>query len=1313
MQQYRPRSAPLFTALLFVGTILLPLAIVPTAGAAPLVPALETLVNPSLEGAANEKNGFTLQYDGAETAPIARTGSQSVNLARATATPEPWFALGLVRVYATHPVLLTQVQTLSFYQNVPAEPARAVGLISFFRLDLDGDAIEDVCLLRSEPEIHATSGWSQVLYDATTSFTVTTTAACDWSGTTRTIADLQADPLFAGAQLRSLSVETVVTSTDPWPVASQVYVDDFSVRATSSPLVRIQQNALNACNGASFDNVQLGIDCAVDGATILVGPGTLSGSFRVTKPVTICGTQYMGRDCTRGPFETIIRGTTKYPVWIAADGVRLINLTIENPGFTQTGDVDPSLVVVDGDLVELRSLKLRQPASDLGLNQWRNTHAAISIRPDVDGLAIHDVDIADMPSSLGPNARCGTSFCVTVAISHWGQDGDALHVRGGRIDMGGAHPAYAIGSRNDNLTVDGVTILTAGGSASAVTRSSGIVAYGSNRLGWTLQNNLIDTSADENTRASDGIIGDLRGARIVDNTIRTQLLGVAFAPGLGGANVVERNLFEQNLEGIHNNLPFSRVVWNRFVDSTYGLILDGDGAGFGLSSGIVAQNNTFVRGGLGLRVNNLHPALAVDARFNDWGVYSREAIKTRFSDLSKQATIDTMCFRDSDDAHTPVCPPTADFRWSPGQNTTWGAPVQFINTSLVTRRPIVAHHWFLDVDVESGQRDPVHTYAAPGARQVTLIVTDSEGYTARTTKMVDIINRAPVFAPISNKTVAEGGSLSFIVSASDPDKHPITYGAVNLPAGATFNSTSREFKWKPSYTQEGLYTDIGFTATDGFATATRFVPITVTHVNGPPAVSIAGKTTIEETEELRLTISTVEPDGEAVRLKAFPLQDGMTFVDHLNGTATVTWTPTQYDAGDYTLVVEASDPVQTTQVLLDIIVLNHNHAPVFQYVAPQTITETERLQFLVAATDADGDALGYGIRDAPAGSTFNATSRVFTWIPTLEQAGDYTVNFLVTDGTVTSVLPVVIHVLQKNRPPVLGDLVNQTAKANRTLQATLSATDPENDVLTFSIVAPPEGLVLDGASLTWTPTPDQVGVHVLHVQVADPSGEIAHGNLTVTVAENLAPVVLLDYASHIDVGQQVIFRTTGSHDPDGGPTLLYEWDFNDTDGIGVDRTSGSASWIFPNAGLHNVTLRVTDQDGIVTVVKIPLQVDDIYSLEIRMGYNTDFTRSWYATVGFKEVLRWSPSGLTTAGVPNHELEVWVTYDAGKAVAPEIWRGTVVTKSDGWVTFTWPRDLALLTVPGTHRLHVRGVVPDSYLGDTEVAQASQVFATFIV
>ena len=52
----------------------------------------------------------------------------------------------------------------------------------------------------------------------------------------------------------------------------------------------------------------------------------------------------------------------------------------------------------------------------------------------------------------------------------------------------------------------------------------------------------------------------------------------------------------------------------------------------------------------------------------------------------------------------------------------------------------------------------------------------------------------------------EGLTVTFFVSASDPDNgQTVTHSAVGLPAGATFDSGTRQFSWTPSYSQAGGY----------------------------------------------------------------------------------------------------------------------------------------------------------------------------------------------------------------------------------------------------------------------------------------------------------------------------------------------------------------------------------------------------------------------------------------------------------------------------------------------------------------------------
>ena len=89
-------------------------------------------------------------------------------------------------------------------------------------------------------------------------------------------------------------------------------------------------------------------------------------------------------------------------------------------------------------------------------------------------------------------------------------------------------------------------------------------------------------------------------------------------------------------------------------------------------------------------------------------------------------------------------------------------------------------------------------------------------------------NHAPVLSAIGNKSVGEGATLTFTVSASDADGDALTYSASNLPSGATFTPSTRTFSWKPASGQCGIYTNVHFEVSDGSLTDSEDITITVT-----------------------------------------------------------------------------------------------------------------------------------------------------------------------------------------------------------------------------------------------------------------------------------------------------------------------------------------------------------------------------------------------------------------------------------------------------------------------------------------------------
>ncbi len=106
---------------------------------------------------------------------------------------------------------------------------------------------------------------------------------------------------------------------------------------------------------------------------------------------------------------------------------------------------------------------------------------------------------------------------------------------------------------------------------------------------------------------------------------------------------------------------------------------------------------------------------------------------------------------------------------------------------------------------------------------------------------IALVNHAPTINPVADKTVREGELLTFSISAFDLDPNDIlTYVAVGLPDGASFDSETQVFSWQPDYEQAGDYL-ITFRVTDNGGPPSRSdseeVAISVIDADGPRVIS--------------------------------------------------------------------------------------------------------------------------------------------------------------------------------------------------------------------------------------------------------------------------------------------------------------------------------------------------------------------------------------------------------------------------------------------------------------------------------------------
>jgi len=400
-----------------------------------------------------------------------------------------------------------------------------------------------------------------------------------------------------------------------------------------------------------------------------------------------------------------------------------------------------------------------------------------------------------------------------------------------------------------------------------------------------------------------------------------------------------------------------------------------------------------------------------------------------------------------------------------------------------------------------------------------------------TTEVLDITltptNNPPAFdTDVPNQQVNETGTLTFTVSsATDPDGDILTYSAVSLPTGATFTPATRLFSWTPGYDQAGTHTATFQVTDDGTPpmSDTLSVTITVGDVNQPPVLTVPTAIQhVTETGTLTFTVSATDPDGDALTYEfahspydpfSYSYLPGVTFNP---ATRTFRWVvpdSAPYDpTGEHRVLFRVTDDGTprmsdykwvTIQVYDTIEDITHRRLPIMSTVGPQRANPGELLQFTVSATDPDGGTLTY--YDAPISGKnppenyIFGDDHVFSWTPSA--TGNFWMRFAVRDMSdyagYAHIDPVqedvVITVGDVNRPPFLNPIGRRLAQNGQTVRFVVTATDPDNDTLTYSMSSPgagaglPANATFDEATQTfsWPLVDVGTGTYTIRFTVTD------------------------------------------------------------------------------------------------------------------------------------------------------------------------------------------------------------------------------------
>ncbi len=187
-----------------------------------------------------------------------------------------------------------------------------------------------------------------------------------------------------------------------------------------------------------------------------------------------------------------------------------------------------------------------------------------------------------------------------------------------------------------------------------------------------------------------------------------------------------------------------------------------------------------------------------------------------------------------------------------------------------------------------------------------------------------------------------------------------------------------------------------------------------------------------------------------------------------------------------------------------------NQSPVAN--AGQTVTVTSGTIVSLngsSSFDPDGDSLSYHwAQTAGPGVTISnptAAGPVLT-APTVQGLTILTFQLTVSDGLVDSSASVNITVTKPNQPPVLSSIGDRTVTVGSTLQFTVSASDPDDDPLIYSVAPLPANAAFDAGTrlFAFTPIVSQVGSFSLTVAASDGKGGTASESIRITVTAGLA-----------------------------------------------------------------------------------------------------------------------------------------------------------------------------------------------------------------
>ena len=326
-------------------------------------------------------------------------------------------------------------------------------------------------------------------------------------------------------------------------------------------------------------------------------------------------------------------------------------------------------------------------------------------------------------------------------------------------------------------------------------------------------------------------------------------------------------------------------------------------------------------------------------------------------------------------------------------------------------------------------------------------------------------------------------------TAVDPDGTPqrLIYGA---PAHGAIRDTAAGRQYVPAPDYHGV-DRFAVSATDGFATSTAVVTITIAPVNDPPRATADAFATDEDTPltvaAATLTANDLDVDSATLTVVAVGAAVGG---DAALDAGAIRFAPARDFVGAASFTYTVSDGEATATATVDVAVGGQNDPPVGGADLLDGVEDTPLTipltTLLANDTDAEGQTLAIEALADVVGGTASLDRDQVVFTPDPDRTGDVGFAYMVTDGADSARATVAIRLAAVDDAPIATAADAATAE-DTAATVTLGGVDVDSTDLTVAIATGPSHgtAALAGAVVTYRPAANFHGVDQLTFTVRD------------------------------------------------------------------------------------------------------------------------------------------------------------------------------------------------------------------------------------